>query len=143
MSKNRILIFLGYPVCTCILKLLNPFQVSDLHGERASDGDDNHPLGEVHTDEERSLSDIDMEGRVHDLNVFVAENLSHPSKYLADMPAPPVSWRPCCSCSSCPPRRCCLWSRCCSPGHTTEARSSTGSPRSWPRTCVGHGHYRQ
>ena len=51
----------------------------DLHGERAPDGDHDHPLGEVHADEERRLSNIDMERGVHNLNVLVAENLTEHS----------------------------------------------------------------
>ena len=46
-----------------------------LHGQRPPDCDDDHPLGEVHADEERRLPNINMERGVHDLNVLVAENL--------------------------------------------------------------------
>ena len=49
----------------------------DLHGERPPYGDHDDPLGEVHADEEGRLAHIDMEGGVHDLDVLVAEDLSH------------------------------------------------------------------
>ena len=53
-----------------------------LHGECPPDGNHDHPLGEVHADEERCLSNIDMERGVNNLNVFVAEDLTEDILHL-------------------------------------------------------------
>ena len=52
-------------------------EVSDdvLHAEGASDGDHNHSLGEVNTDEEGGFSNINMKSSIHNFNLFISQNL--------------------------------------------------------------------